>query len=259
MIPRVITDAEYQDHMQQAIDTRLPFIAKRVPFHDGVMAIAGFGPSLVETWREFCCPCVEGELHSGWPLMATSGAYDFIAERGVTPDYYVVLDPRQSTLDLLKRPQPQTTYLMATCAHPDWWEKLKGFHVELWHAIQDQGTADWIKAHHPGGMDVAIGGGSTVGQRAMNVAAWKGYRKFEVFGMDGSFVTSRHAGPHSGPPQQIIHVEVNGKYFKTTPQLWQSAEELKAFCMTADAEVRFHGDGLIQEMCKTLRKELVHE
>jgi hypothetical protein len=156
---------------------------------------------------------------------------------------------------MLRQPQEATRYLMASVCHPDFWDILEGKEVELWHLIDGNETIEWVKAHHPAGMDCLIGGGCTVGQRALNVAAALGYRRFDVFGMDCSFSDQRHAGPHTNEIQPIIKVEFAGREFRTTPGLWQAAQEMAHFMLTADAEIDFFGDGLLQEVAHTLRRK----
>ncbi len=245
VISGVLTAAERHDQMQRAIDKGFPFLQKVSKFHENKMSIVGFGPSLLDTWKS---------IKRFQPIMATSGAYDFLIERGLTPKYYTAIDPLQCTAKLLKRPQPGTQFLMASVVHPDFWEILEGYHVELWHLINDPQTVEWVRAHHPSGMGSLIGGDSTVAQRAMNVASALGYRRFDVFGMDCSFVDNRHAGPHTGEIQPVTVAVLNGREFRTTPQLIQSAREMEQFLLTMDVEVTFHGDGLMQEIARMIQK-----
>jgi hypothetical protein len=204
------------------------------------MNIVGYGPSIKDTWRQIINKTFGDHL-----VMSTSGAHDFLLDHDIYSDYYVVIDPSPSTLDLLKRPSRSTQFLMATCCHPDWWTKLKGFHVELFHAAQGDNKA---------GLDATIYGGSTVAQRAVHVAAAMGYRRFNMFGMDCSFTDSRHAGAHSGEIQPVTTVIYNDREFRTTPQLIQSAQEMERELQRGDAEFTFYGDSLMSEIAKTIQK-----
>lgn len=220
--------------------TGLPFIKPHGEYHLGLANIAGYGPSLHETWRKVIQPNWGEHI-----VISTSGAYDFLLDHDVYSDYYAVIDPSQSTLDLLKRPCKGTSFLLATCCHPDWWERLKGFHVELFHAAQGD---------EPTRQETTIYGGSTVAQRAIHVAAAMGYRRFNMFGMDCSFTDSRHAGAHSGEIQPITTVILNDREFKTTPQLIQSAQEMQQELMRGDAEFKFYGDSLMSEIANMIEK-----
>lgn len=245
----VLSHAERHDQMQTAIHAGFTFMEKAKAFHDGKLSIVCYGPTLLDTWQSI-----------QRPVMTVSGAHDFLIERGIVPDFHVECDPRQHKAAMMKRPQESTEYLMASVCHPDFWEILDNRKVQLWHLIngEDLSTVEWVANHHPAGMSCLIGGGSTVGQRAMNVAAALGYRRFRMYGMDCSFTDKLHAGEHSNPKAQIVTMVTTGnRVFKTTKQLLQSAREMEQFLLTADAEVEFYGDGLMQELARILKTRKV--
>lgn len=249
-LPAVVSDAERFRQMESALAHGFPMLQKAEGFHDGKASIVGYGPSLRETW-----PALFG-LDS--PIVATSGAYDFLLSKGLIADYYIAMDPRPSVVDLIEYPQHKTRYLLASCCHPRFWEKLRGFNVTLWHLLPKEAerTLGWVAEHHPEGRDSCIGGGSTVGHRALNVMGSLGYRRFDVFGLDCSFSgEDLHAGPHNGQKQNPIRVTVGGRPFWTTPQFYQSARELQEFLQTADVETTVHGVGLLQQIDHILKEK----
>ncbi len=234
-----ISEAQRREHIDAAIATSLPFFEPYGHYHDYLMNIVGYGPSIKDTWRQ-----IINKKFGEHEIISTSGAYDFLLDHDIYSDWYVVVDPSQSTLDLLNRPSRGTRFLLATCCHPDWWEKLRGYDVKLFHAAQGDERGPHM-----------IYGGSTVAQRAIHVAAALGYRRFNMFGMDCSFTENRHAGSHSGEIQPVTTVILNDREFKTTPQLIQSAQEMQQELMRGDAEFNFYGDGLMQEIAKMIDKE----
>ena len=249
----VLTLEERLDNMQKALDEGFPFLKKAAEFHDGRMSIVGYGPSLRDTWRSI--------QH---PMIATSGAYDFLLERGVVPDFYTAIDPRKCTAALLRNPQHETKYLMASVVHPDFWSILEGFDVTLWHAVygmienmtqDDMKMLLWIGDHHNVGLESCIGGGSTVGQRAIVLAGAMGFRKFDIFGMDCSFMGHRHAGAHTGEEQHVETITVANRKFRTTRQLFQSAQEMEKLLLTMDIETEFYGDGMLQEIARIIKRK----
>lgn len=239
----VMTNEDRHNQMAQAIGL-FPMLQKRGKFLPRRASIACYGPSLADTWRE---------LRS--PIISVSGAHDYLIERGIVPDFHVDCDPRPHKPEMLTKPQKATTYLMASVCHPLFWEALQGRSVRLWHLINgdDLETVAWVAQNHPVGMKSMIGGGSSVGMRAMNVAAALGYRKFDIHGMDCSFTEKRHAGAHTGSQQVETLVKAGNRIFKTTKQMLQAAIEMEHFLQQQDAEVRFYGDGLMQETAKILR------
>jgi hypothetical protein len=88
----------------------------------------------------------------------------------------------------------------------------------------------------------------------MNVCAALGYRKFNIYGMDNSFTEQRHAGEHLGKQQEVMMVQAEERIFQTTKQMCQAAIEMEKFLESQDAEVIFHGDGLMQETAKILKQ-----
>ena len=242
MLQGVLSNAERHAQMSQAHGQMLK---KRPKFNDKWASIVCYGPSLADTWRLI-----------KRPIVTVSGAHDYLVKRGIVPDFHVDCDPREHKARMLQNPQSKTTYLMATVCHPKYWEVLKGHNVRLWHLINgdDLKTVAWVLENHPEGANSMIGGGSTVGQRAMNVMAALGYRRFNVHGMDCSFTTDRHAGPHFGKEQAKIFVKAGNRVFQTTRQMLQAAIEMEQFITTQDAEVAFFGDGLMQETALQLKE-----
>lgn len=242
----VLSNEQRHEQMALAIG-RFPMLRKCKQRSSGKrVSIACYGPSILNTYKLL-----------RRPIISVSGAHDFLVERGIVPDYHVECDPREHKALMLRHPQPETVYLMATVCHPSWWDKLQGMHVLLWHLVNgdDFETVEWVANHHPEGMNCLIGGGSTVGQRAMNVAASAlGYRRFNIHGMDCSYTVNRHAAPHTGPYQPPIYVQAGSRKFQTTRQMAQAAVEMEKFLMEMDADVAFYGDGLMQEMAKIIRQ-----
>ena len=239
----VMTNEDRHTQMAQAIGL-FPMLQKRGTFLPRRASIACYGPSLADTWQKL-----------RRPIITVSGAHDYLVERGIVPDYHVDCDPRPHKPEMLRKPQKATIYLMASVCHPRFWEALQGRSVRLGHLINgdDLETVECVAENHLVGIKSMIGGGSPVGMRALNVAAARGYRKFNIHGMDCSFTENRHAGAHTGSQQVETLVKAGDRTFKTTKQMLQAAIEMEHFLQQQDAEVRFYGDGLMQETAKILR------
>ncbi len=213
----------------------------RKPHGNGAISVVCYGPSLADTWRDI-----------KRPMITVSGAHDFMLERGVVPDYHMDCDPRVHKAALLAHPHKDVQYLMATCVHPSMWEKLKDHKVELWHLHQGDATDKWLAENDPGAN--RLGGGTTAGARAMEVASMLGYKRFEIHGMDCSFRGEhRHAGKHGGKVQNEIECNVGDKWFRSSPQMIEAAREIIMFLSNYDVEIFFHGEGLQQHMVKTFK------
>ncbi len=256
----VVSNEERSEHVRIAMAQRYPILKHCGAFHDRWLSLVCFGPSLKTTWQNV-----------RRPIMAVSGAHDFLLSKGIVPDYYVACDPREEQAAFLNHPHPEVHYLMATCMHPKVWEKLKGQNVTLWHLHNGPGSEWSIRQHDPDGQ--LIEGGTTVGQRAMEVAARMGFKKFDIYGMDSSYDEhgDRHAGVHPGKSQNRLSIWVgsNPKEFITSPQMKEAAEEFMSmigwhdvpgqnYSTRRDIDVRLHGKGLLQTMfAETARRDMV--
>lgn len=245
MIQGVLSNAERHQQMALAMKTGYPRIHKKAHFSDRWTSLACYGPSLALTYRELARP-----------IVSVSGAHDFLVDRGIVPDWHIDCDPREHKARMLKNPQQGCTYLMASVCHPVTWEILRGQKVRLWHLWNgnDFETLSWVAANDPGSeQQDLVGGGSTVGQRAMEVMGNLGFRRFHIHGMDCCFDgDARHAGAHEGKPQTKIPVRCGGRQFITSPQMMQAAQEMERFFLTYDVEVTLRGNGLVQEMLRQI-------
>ena len=216
---------------------------RRIPAHKKFISVVCYGPSLKETWR-----------YIPRPIMTVSGAHDFLLERGIVPDYHVDCDPREHKIAMLKTPHKDVHYTMATVCHPSAWEKLKGHKVSLWHLHNGPETDEWLKANDP--RTPPVGGGTTAGSRALQVASLLGYERFHIFGMDCSYESAeaRHAGPHLGKKQNAIEVYTgDGRKFLSSPQMVEAAREMLMMIQNYEIWLYFHGDGLQQHMIRSYR------
>ncbi len=236
-IKGVFSQTTREHHMAHAVALGLPHLKREKP-KSGVLTIACYGPSLAFTWTQ-----------AKRPLLTVSGAHDFMIDGGIVPDFHVDIDPREHKAKFVENPHPNIRYLMASVCHPQTWENLLGRNVEIWHLIDGQRTFDWCKKNDPEA--VAVGGGTTVGERAVIVGGVLGYRRFEIFGMDCSFASNgRHAGDHPNLDKEEILVRIDGEVFHTTAQLMEAARSMLELILTKDIEVTFRGYGLMQALVK---------
>ena len=170
-----------ESNMRSCIARNLPEIngwGVETPAH---VAIVGGGPSLKDTIEEL----------RNWDgcIMATNGAYKYLRKNGIKPDAMVMMDARDANLQFVQNPSRKTTYLMASCVSPLVFDKLKGYKVVVWHAHSE------IYQPHK----LLIGGGCTVGTRAIMLAYTMGFRNIHLFGMDSCYNT----GDHHAYPQKL--------------------------------------------------------
>jgi hypothetical protein len=231
------------DHIAKAIARGLPRLLPVEQMRPEPVAVVCFGPSLRRSW-----PAVRWH-----PFIVTcSGAHDFLVSRGIRPTHHVDVDPRQHKAALLANPQPDVKYLIASCCHPDLFDRLQGMDVLLWHAVDSE--QDW-RLLPPG--DWMMLGGNNVGLRALKLAATLGFRDIHVFGMDGCLADdATHAADHPRAPKEAIEIVYDGRRWRTTPVLLHAARSaFIELALMPTVKVEFHGDGLVQTMAKNGYRE----
>ena len=238
---------ERAEQIKYALSLGYPKLTKRDKFRQAPMSIVGYGPSLAQTWEQI-----------QRPILTVGGAHDFLIERGIVPDYHVDCDPREHKAEFLKNPHKGVHYLIASCVHRKVWDQLKGHKVTLWHLHNGPGSTESLQELDPG-CDM-IGGGTTAGLRAMEVAGRLGFRRFMLHGFDCSFVGEpenavRHAGVHYGKKQTMLKVRCGDRFFLTSPQMVDAAQWLLRMLSDYDIEVQLFGDGLQQHMVREAMKE----
>lgn len=224
----------------QTIPKRLSL---KVPAHDRVAHLACFGPSLKDTWPALALAKAMGE-----DVFTVSGAHDFLIARGVIPMAHMDCDPRPHKARMMN-PCHRVRYWIASCVSPEYVEKLKGHDVCLWHSYNGKESEQAFKIDPV--QQMVIGGGS-IGLRALSVLYLRGYRNFEIHGMDCSFKDDEHhAGPHLGTNHDAAPVLCGDKWFQANAVMLLYARYFhKQMAMLPHAKFSLHGDGLLQHMIR---------
>jgi hypothetical protein len=241
-----------------------------VPRHDGRVCVAGFGPSLRETWIDI----YRERRAFGATVVSTSGAHDFLIEKGIVPDIHLEVDPRQHKAFFTRNPHPDVKYWIASCCHPALIDNLiaKGCDVGLWHLLNSDEDLQIVAPDGPDPNSWLVCGGSGVAARAVNLMFTQGYRSFSLHGMDCSFAPAdgdQHAGAHSGKVQKEWNVRVGGRWFRSSATLVFMARamitQMRVLQREAKSEppvpgtsspVEFllHGDGFLQALAEETNK-----
>lgn len=233
--------------------------------HNGVAIIACYGPSLKDTF-----PLLKKQQKKlGGKLVSVSGAHDFLRSKGITPDIHIECDPRAHKGKMVRKRSMDTTYLMASCCHPEVIDMLKGHHVVLWHLYNGPESFQIrdIKSEETATM---IPGGGSVGLRAISLFYFLGFRNFIVHGMDSSFNDAgQHAGSHSGKVQKTVKVRPavtigdvsvkSEREYVTSPVLISYSNQMLKDLREGrfkGANFYWYGDGLFQEMLRLQNEQL---
>lgn len=205
------------------------------------IALVAYGPSLRQTWKQ---------IRDFDTIITCSGAYKFLTDRGIVPDFHCESDPRPHKVAMLGVPQPGTVYLMASCCHSNYFDLLEKHdaRIILFHILFDNAHTDKdIYDLYPKG-EWIICGGNTIGPRMIRLARLSGFTNLHVFGLDGS---GMHAGYHTNRPEDESYFKMpyKGQTFTTTKQLLaQAASLFDDLDRMPEVKVTMYGDGLYQTM-----------
>lgn len=163
---------------------------KPQPLQDATVALICGGPSLNDTVGE-----LRDVLASGAKVVTVNNAYNWCLERNIVPSMQVVMDARASNVRFLEPPLPRCHYALASQCHPDLWDAIEGRpHVWIYHVgVSDEASpAKTELDRYYLGKWHGIGGGTTVGTRAIALLRTLGYVRFEIFGMDSCWMGDQH-------------------------------------------------------------------
>lgn len=227
----IATNEQIRENIRSALGRKLPEV-RRCNRHSLQMSVVGGGPSLEDTF---------GKL-TGY-IASVNKAHDWLLEQGIVPNACNLLDPMPVVADVIT-PHKDVTYFVASMCHPSVFDKLKGYHVVLWHASALAGEEDIIVE------GLRIGGGCTTALRWLNLGYVCGFRSFHFHGMDSSFPGKRHHVYDYPQDDDLACVELHGfrTHFGLLAQLSDFFRVLKRFREPdiEPVEIEIHGDGLLQ-------------
>lgn len=197
-------------------------------------------------------PSAAGARVGEWAL-ALNGAINLFPE-GSPPPFWAALDSQPLVAEFLNRPDPRTTFFVASRCHPSVFDRLQGFDVRLWH------LADEAPGRRGVPPAVSVTAGSLMLMRRL------GWRRFEIWGWDCCLDDkgNHHAHGSELGSDPVLEVDVEGARFLTKAS-WLDETEVAANVLTAlqwsGAEFTIHGDGLtarVFEIAKAGRGAEIH-
>lgn len=237
------------NNIQDALKRTLPWLQMAEP-HDGHAVIVGGGPSLKLGLKEIAYRQKEGQI-----IFATNNTYNYMAKNGIISDAHVMIDAREQNKEFTPNLGSQPICYYASQVHPNVIDKANfdGNHVVLWHSM-DEGIQQYI-GDNTG--DPLVGGGSTVGMKAIALAYILGYRNFHLYGFDSSYVSGEgHAYPQAlNDNDKILEVDINGRKFLAAPWMCTQVENFKEVAselVNNGSVITVHGDGLLPEVARAL-------
>lgn len=215
--------------------------------HKGTAVLVGGAPSLKET-----LPHIRARKKRGQKIWALNGVHDYLIENGIIPDVMVMMDARQDNVKFVQKPHKDVHYLICSKCHPDVFDALEGHNVTLWHAYTNYQDT-WLAREFPDHAEpyVMVGGGTTVGSRALYLVKQAGFYKIHLYGYDSSYRDDEdHAYKQpvdSADPK--VECFVGDKKFVTRPWMIKQLHSLvdqMSILMNGrpPCQIQVHGDGL---------------
>jgi hypothetical protein len=219
--------------------------------HNSVAVLVGSGPSMKDSLDEIR-QLRDGPGHH--QIFAMNGAAKFLHENGITPDYQVMIDPREETKQLVFA--GARDHLIASQCHPSVFDALPD--AKLYH-LQIEGIDDDLPDYpHPFAL---VGGAASVGNTSTVLAYVLGYRTLHLYGYDSSHRDAQshafHQKMNDGEPNCLV--VWNGKQYRTSLTMKlqaEKAQETLRALETAGVEIHVHGSGLLPDMWNTPQEQL---
>lgn len=234
------SEDELINHIQHSMTLDLPWVTQK-PEHKSHAVIVGGGPSLIEHLDE-----IKFRAENGQKIFALNNTVGILRGHSIEPDFHIMLDARQSNVNFIPDDQRNIKCYYASLCHPDVLE----FADVLWHPLID-GIQDFVDT------ETFVGGGTSVGTRAICVAYLKGFRFIHLYGFDSSYRGDSHhayAQPLNDN-ERVIDVWLAGKNFKCAAWMATQAEEFRDLMpqlMEFGCTITIHGDGLIPHLARQL-------
>jgi uncharacterized Rossmann fold enzyme len=171
-------------------------------------------------------------------IVSVNGTHDYLLNKGVKPDYFILTDPREHNARFVHKPRRDVIYLIAAHCDPKVFDALTGFDCRLWFPLDYELP-----------VPVSVGGGSTVGLRAINVGFTLGYPDIHLWGFDGCVKEHHHAYPqpeNDDEPTEVV--EYRGKKFKMTEWMIHQAANFDEMMRKHSLNITVHTNGVIKHI-----------
>ena len=211
--------------------------------HERQAVIVGGGPSANNTFPEIAYRKSLGQV-----IFACNGAAGWLNERGITPDYQVVIDARPENAKFLTAGS-KAQFIASQC-DPKVFDTASN---PILFNLNTEGIADIL----PQDREIhLISSGTTVGLAALVLAYTQGYRAIHLHGFDSSYDENHHAYSQPENDQdQTVNVVVQGQSFKAATWMVKQAQQFQELALQladADCVITVAGDGLIPFIAKCM-------
>lgn len=217
------------------------------------VCIVGGGPSLSSI-----LPKLRMRYQRGAKIWALNGAHDWLMDHAIMPDAMLLLDAQPGTAQFVARASRIPTYLVAAQCDPAVFDALGPRRVSMWVGYAP--GIDEIAAKHPDKPIVVVGGGNTVGLKALCMAVLCKFRNVHLYGFDSCYSITHHAYPQAqNDGEQTVEIECYKRKFQCAGWMVRQAEDFQTDYINAirsGVNVHVHGDGLIPHLARHIKETL---
>lgn len=211
--------------------------------HNGTGIIVAGGPSLRRELESL-------KLHKamGGRIFALNNTPAYLAQVGIRADAQILMDGQPEVVNYVTKQMPTQRFYCSTC-DPAVLDAAGG-ELILWNALIE-GILNVV----PEAKDPFIGGGLTVGTRAIGLLYMLGYRKIHIYGLDSSYDGADGHAYQQGDYMTLLDVTAMGKTYRTSPQLLKQADEFQELLpeiLKNGVCLYVHGEGLIPDIANAL-------
>ncbi len=238
-----VPDAQVIANVHASLERGLPEL-EEVPPHDRPVCIVGGGPSVAGYLPELMA-----RKRNGQAIWALNGAHDWLVDHGISPDAAWLVDSRPDNAAFYEMTLPHTAYYIAGRCDPAVFDALEGRNVTVWW---DQSVKEILA--DAGHSRLLIGGGTTVGMKALCGAYALGYRTMHLYGYDSSYGEVDHHVYRQplNDGETIYEVRVGdgpeARTFRAAGWMLGQAKNYGAIAPAlaeAGCRIVLHGDGLL--------------
>ncbi|HUY67738.1 MAG TPA: 6-hydroxymethylpterin diphosphokinase MptE-like protein [Alphaproteobacteria bacterium] len=210
------------------------------------LCIVGGGASAREQVAE-----LKRRKAAGEEIWALDSTMAWLGEAGVAADAHILQSPDAGRAKSVPA-ATEATLLYASQCHPEVLARAAAAskRVTLWHPM-----IDGIRAVMGAKPAAFIGGGTTLGMRAITLAFVLGYRHIHLFGFDSSYRDAAATPPGANDNDRPITVEIDGRVFASTPRLAQQVNEFRLLMQRLGPQgiaLTMHGDGLLPYVARKM-------
>ena len=237
MPPR--TDEQIADSIRANSARGLRVLGEAYPPHDRLAVVVCYGPSLTYTW--------EGIRDEGGDIWTTSGAHAFLVTRGIHVFGHTDVDPRPHKARVLTALDFRTHFYIPSRVHPDYMARMVLVQNKTLYHVGVPAEERVLEEVAPGRPRVPCA--ITAGLCLVQLLLHLGYRRFVIYGMDGSAPegTAKHAGDHPNKAEPFdSEVEIGGRCFHTNMLMLNALEDFFAIATQYPmGTFQFRGWGMI--------------